>query len=63
MYDFISGFVAGGFAAVAIMHLVYQKRLTFKGWIEKSENPSKYWSITSFYSLVSAFMFLYMIYT
>jgi len=63
MVDFFTGFFAGGLAILAIMHLVYQKRLTLKGWVSKSDNLSKFWVSTSVYSFFAIAVTLYMVYT
>ena len=63
MVGFFTGFIAGGLSILAIMHLVYQKRLTLKGWVSKSENLSKFWVSTFAFSFCAIVVTLYMVYT
>ncbi len=67
MGDFLTGFLTGlltgGMIFLVFTQLTKQKRFTIKGWVPKAKSPIKYWVSTSFYSLLSIFLILYMIYT
>lgn len=63
MGDFFIGFLTGALAILAIMHLIYKKRLTTNGWVAKTESLSKFWLSTSLYSFSSVVVIIYMFYT
>ena len=63
MGDFFIGFTAGALAILALMHLIYQKRITKNGWVAKTEDASKYWLSTFLYSISALAVILYMVYT
>lgn len=63
MKGFLIGFFAGALIILAIMHLIYQKRLTRNGWVDKSESVKKFWFSTVIFSITAFVVTLYMIYT
>ncbi len=63
MGDFFTGLVAGGLIILAVMHLIYQKRLTTSGWVAKTENVSKFRLSTFLYFIFAIVATLYMVYT
>ncbi len=63
MADAITGAICGAFLTLAIMHLLYKKTYTFKGWVDKDNNITRYWLITALYFIGAISSLLYMIYS
>lgn len=63
MKEYLLGLFAGALIVFSIMHLIYQKRLTRNGWVDKSENVKKFWFSTVIFSITAFVVTLYMIYT
>lgn len=63
MADAITGAIFGAFFTLGIMHLLYKKTYTFKGWVDKNNSITRYWLITTLYFIGAVSSLLYMIYS